>query len=125
MATGFVSHFEYKELVPWGSVSNYPPLNEPEGRLKFRNAMCKEILAGRMIGGVGWSSLVVRNFFGGRDFYGNPSGAVLKDGDPSGRIVHDYGYHPKDSYSINFIHSCTSVKYLATQEVVSILNKVT
>ena len=106
-------------------MSNYPPLNEPEGRLKFRNAMRKEVLAGRMIGGVGWSSSVVRNFFGGRDFYGIPSGAVLKDGDPCGRIVHDYGYHPKDSYSVNSTHSCTSVKYLTTQEVVSILNEVT
>ena len=106
-------------------MSNYPQLNEPEGRLKFRNAMRKEVLAGRMIGGRGWSSSTVRNFFGGRNYYGIPSGAVSKDGDPYGRIVHDYGYHPKNSYSVNSTHSCTSVKYLTTQEVVYILNEVT
>ena len=71
--------------------------------MKFRNAMKKQVLAGKMIGGVGWSSLHVQEFFGGQNFYGIPSNGVMKNGDPCGRIVHDYGYHPKDSYSVNSI----------------------
>ena len=50
---------------------------------------------------------------------------VMINGDPCGRIVHDYGYHPKNSYSVNSMHSCTSIRYLTTKEVVSILDSVT
>ena len=67
----------------------------------------KEVLAGRMIGGPGWSALTVREFFGGKNFYGIPCGATEKNGDPFCRIVHDYGYFPKGSYSINSTHSST------------------
>ena len=93
--------------------------------MKFRNAMKKQVLAGKMIGGVGWSSLHVQEFFGGQNFYGIPSNGVMKNGDPCGRIVHDYGYHPKDSYSVNSTHSNTSIRYLTIKEVVSILDSVT
>ena len=53
MATGFVSHFEYPPPEPWGTVINYPALRSPEGILKFRDAMRKQVLEGRMIGGEG------------------------------------------------------------------------
>ena len=86
--------------------------------------MKKQVLAGKMIGGEGWSSDHVKEFFGGQNFYGIPSNGVTKHWDPCGRIVHDYGYHPKDSYSVNSTHSSTSVRYLTTKEVVSILNSV-
>ena len=49
----------------------------------------------------------------------------MKGGDPLGRIVHDYGYHPRDSYSVNSTHSCTSVKYLTLPEITKILDEVT
>ena len=48
----------------------------------------------------------------------------MKNGNPCGRIVHDYGYHPEQSYSVNATHSCTTVRYLTTQEVVTILDSV-
>ena len=46
------------------------------------------------------------------------------DGDPLGRIVHDYGYYPEGSYSVNAAHSCTSVRFLSLFEVTSILDEV-
>ena len=67
--------------------------------------MKKEVLSGRMIVGPGWSSTIVRQFFGGANFYGIPCNATEKNGDPRGRIVLDYGYFQKGSYSINAAHS--------------------
>ena len=62
------------------------------------------------------------SFFGGRGFYGIPSGAVPKGDDPLGRIVHDYGFYRKGAYSVNACHSCTRVRYNTTKEVASILD---
>ena len=53
LATGFISHFEYTAPHPWGTVSNYPPLQTAQGREKFRAAMNAQIIAGKMIGGIG------------------------------------------------------------------------
>ena len=77
-----------------------------------------------MIGGEGWTAKHVHEFFGGVDFYGIPCSATAKDGDPLGRIVHVYGYHPAGSYSVNSTHSCTSVKYLSLFKVANILDQV-
>ena len=49
----------------------------------------------------------------------------MKNGNPCGHIVYDYGYYPDKSYSVNATHSCTSVRYLTTKEVVAILDSVT
>ena len=49
---------------------------------------------------------------------------TFKDGDPLGRIVHDYGYYARGSYSVNATHSCTTVEYLTFKQVVSILDDV-
>ena len=86
--------------------------------------MTKEVLAGRMIGGPGWTSWVVRQFFGGKDFYGVPCSATAKDGDPRGRIIHDYGFFQKGSYSINATHSSTSVEYVNEIERLQVLDQV-
>ena len=77
-----------------------------------------------MIGGQGWTAKHVREFFGGEEFYGIPCSATAKDGDAVGRIVHDYGYYPEGSYSVNAAHSCTSVRFLPLFEVTSILDQV-
>ena len=66
----------------------------------------------------------MREFFGGRDFYGIPCNATQKGEDPLGRIVHDYGYYPAGSYSVNTAHSCTSVEYLSAKEVMRVLDGV-
>ena len=122
--TGFVSHFDYDPPEPWETVSNYQPLIDPVGTRKFRSAMEKEVREGRMIGGPGWRAKEVRTFFGGSKFYGIPSGAVEKNGDPYGRVIHDYGYHPSGSYSVNATHSCTSVKYKTITETAAIIKDV-
>ena len=67
-ATGFISHFEYDPPEPWGHVDNYKPLAGTDGETTLRKGMMKEVLAGRMIGGPGWTSDTVRQFFGGRNF---------------------------------------------------------
>ena len=77
-----------------------------------------------MLGGPGWTTKVVRRFFHGKDFYGIPCGAVMKNGDRYGRIVHDYGFYKKGSYSINAAHSSTRVKYCSMQERAHILTKI-
>ena len=41
-----------------------------------------------------------------------------------GRIVHDYGYYKRGSYSTNAAHSSTSVKYLTFVERAMILENV-
>ena len=66
----------------------------------------------------------MRDFFGGRDFYGIPCNATQKGEDPLGRIVHDYGYYPAGSYSVNATHSCTSVQYLSAKRVMQVLDGV-
>ena len=106
-------------------MENYPKLKTVEGQRKFQEAMKKQVQQGRMIGGEGWTSSHVRSFFGGKQFYGIPSNGALKGGDPCGRIVHDYGYFPQGSYSVNSAHSSTRVRYLTTKEVVIIMDGVT
>ena len=86
--------------------------------------MRDEVLAGRMIGGPGWTTDTVRSFFGGQSFYGVPCGATEKNGDPCGRIIHDYGFYPNGSYSINASHSSTTVKYILVAERVMLLENV-
>ena len=120
----FKSQFEYPHPPPWGHVENYPPLLSVPGRQKLREAMKKQVLQGKMIGGPGWSKHHISLFFGEDNWYGIPCGAVTKDGDPLGRIVHDYGYYKQGSYSINAAHSDTSVKYDSIRKRVRLLENV-
>ena len=86
--------------------------------------MRKQVIAGKMIGGPGWSATDIRKFFGGLQFYGIPCGAVSKGTDPYGRIVHDYGFFKAGSYSVNAAHSNTSVTYMKTKERIQSLENV-
>ena len=124
LATGFKSEFEYSPPAPWGHVSNYGPVNTKEGSIKLREAMKEQVLQGKMIGGPGWSIKDVKEFFGGREWYGVPCGAVEKEGDPLGRIVHDYGFYRRGSYSINAAHANTSVKYDSIRRRAVVLDRV-
>ena len=78
-----------------------------------------------MIGGPGWTAEDVRQFFGGTNFYGISFSATPKDGNPPGRIIHDYGYIQRGSYSINATHSSTSVEYIREVERVRALDNIT
>ena len=86
--------------------------------------MKKEVIGGRVIGGPGYTSSMVREFFGGDNFYGIPCSATPKDGDPLGRVIHDYGFYKRGSYSVNAAHSSTSVEYISVEERVRILQNV-
>ena len=61
---------------------------------KCRDRFSKEIKAGRMIGGVGWTRADVEDFLSS-NVYTIPCGSVPKGDDPHGRIVHDYSYAAK------------------------------
>ena len=41
-----------------------------------------------------------------------------------GRIVHDYGYYARGSYSVNAAHADTSVRYDTIRKRVRLLDKV-
>ena len=65
-----------------------------------------------MIGGRGWTKEVVRDFLG-RAFYKIPCGAVPKDQDPLGRIIHDYSHPSATQGSVNSALINTSVQYIS------------
>ena len=47
-----------------------------------------------------------------------------KDGDPLGRIVHDYGFYQRGSYSVNAAHADTSTRYDSVRKRVLTLDRV-
>ena len=108
-----------------------PPTNlKPKNFLKGSRAVEKararfvgEVKRGRMLGGVGWSRDKVEKFLG-RKVHVIPCGAVPKNDDPFGRIIHDYSY-PKTNFStsINSALVNTSVQYITFKERVSRLSK--
>ena len=77
-----------------------------------------------MIGGPGWHAAVVRQFFGGADFYGIPSGAVEKNGDMHGRIIHDYSFPSATQGSVNSALINTSIQYISFVDRAKLLSKV-
>ena len=55
---------------------------------KARERFAGEVKKGRMLGGVGWTRGKVENFLK-RNVYVVPCGAVPKNGDKNGRIIHN------------------------------------
>ena len=102
-----------------------PPnfFNSPVAIQKCRARFDAEIRAGRMLGGVGWTSKHIENFFG-RPFYTTPCGAVAKNNDPAGRIIHNYSYPSPRAGSVNSALINTSVEYISFKERVLLLDKV-
>ena len=90
---------------------------------KCRARFDAEIKKGRMLGGVGWSKNIVRNFLG-KNFYTIPCGAVPKNGDPDGRIIHNYSFPSPLFGSVNSVLLDTSVSYITFKERISLLDKV-
>ena len=111
----------------WGP--ELPPPNRPAtnylgaARHNCRLRFEKEIRAGRMIGGPGWTREHVHWFLNG-DFFITPCGAVPKNGDPFGRIVHNYS-HEFDGLSLNTALLDNSVSYISFKERVLLLSQVT
>ena len=90
---------------------------------KCRTRFLSEVKNKRMLGGVGWSLNDVKNFLG-REVYVIPCGAVPKNNDPHGRIIHNYSYPSKKSGSINAALINTSVSYISFKNRVAQLSKV-
>ena len=103
------------------------PKNFLRGEVAVKKARARftgEVKKGRMIGGVGWSLRKVEEFLG-RKVYVIPCGAVPKNDDPYGRVIHDYSY-PKKKYSnsINAALTNTSVEYITFKNRVAELAQV-
>ena len=90
---------------------------------KCRERFSDEVKLGRMVGGFGWNKNDVLAFLG-RKFYTIPCGAVPKNGDPAGRIIHNYSFPLPNSKSINSALADTSVSYLSFKDRVARLSKV-
>ena len=82
----------------------------PGGVRRAREHFSEEVKKGRMLGGVGWSKNIVERFLGCR-VYVIPCGAVPKNGDPQGRIIHNYSHPTAKHNSVNSALINTSVKY--------------
>ena len=76
-----------------------------------------------MPGGVGQTKNTVEEFLG-RPFYTIPCGAVPKNGDPLGRIIHDYSWPSAKHNSVNSALLNTSVEYISFKERARQLSKV-
>ena len=107
------------------STINSPPnfFNSPTSIAKCRARFDAEIQKGRMIGGYGWLAEHVRRFLD-KQFYTIPCGAVPKNNDPDGRIIHNYSYPSARSGSVNAALINTSVAYISFQDRVALLDKV-
>ena len=73
-----------------------------------------------MLGGVGWTRKRVENFLG-KKVYVIPCGAVPKNGDKNGRIIHNYSYPHKSALSVNSALTNTSTEYITFKKRVALL----
>ena len=90
---------------------------------KCRARFVSETKKGRMIGGHGWTKKTVETFLG-RPFYRIPCGAVPKNDDPLGRIIHDYSFPSASQGSVNSALINTSVQYISFVERAELLSRV-
>ena len=102
------------------------PINFLKGRdaiIKARARFTSEIEKGRMLGGVGWTRKKVEDFLK-RKVYVIPCGAVPKNGDKNGRIIHNYSYPYKNALSVNSALVDTSTEYITFKQRVALLAEV-
>ena len=88
-----------------------------------RKRLCSEVSKGRIVGGQGWTRKVVQDFLG-QNFYVTPCGAVPKNDNSVGRIIHNYSYPSPRAHSVNSALLDTSVSYISFKERVRKLAKV-
>ena len=105
-------------------ISNPPNfLHSAAALAAARERLTSEVRKGRLLGGPGWTREVVRDFLG-KDFYVIPCGAVPKNDNPVGRIIHNYSYPSPKEHSVNSALVNTSVAYISFKERVKKLAKV-
>ena len=100
-----------------------PNFFAPGGIHRARERFSEEVKKGRMLGGFGWSKHVVEKFLG-RPVYVIPCGAVPKNDDPFGRLIHNYSHPSAKHNSVNSALVNTSVKYMAFKARVKCLARV-
>ena len=106
------------------STSSTPPnFFNLGGVQKARIRFSKEVKKGRMLGGVGWSRKDVEKILGQR-VYVIPCGAVPKNGDTLGKVIHDYSYPSAKFGSVNSALVNTSVEYISFVERAKKLSQV-
>ena len=107
------------------STISTPPnfFKSPTSISKCRARFDAEIRKGRMIGGLGWSAKHIGSFLR-KQFYTIPCGAVPKNNDPEGRIIHNYSYPSAKNGSVNAALMNTSVAYISFQDRVALLDEV-
>ena len=86
---------------------------------KARARFISEVKKGRMLGGLGWSRKKVEKFLK-RKVHIIPCGAVPKNEDPFGRIIHNFSFPNKKVNSINF----ALTEYISFKKTVSLLAQV-
>ena len=118
---GFLAEWGSVMPKPSGSTKNY--FKGGKGITKCRSRFHSEVRLGRMLGGVGWTREVVERFLGS-PFYTIPCGAVPKNQDPLGRIIHDYSYPSAKYGSVNAALINTSIEYNSFVERARQLSKV-
>ena len=121
LQVGFVS--EQAKVMPPTKINVKNYFINQEGVTKCRSRFHDEVNLGRMIGGLGQTRESVKQFLG-RSFYTIPCGAVPKDHDPLGRIIHDFSFPSKKRGSINSALINTSVEYISFVERARKLSKV-
>ena len=102
------------------------PVNFLMGAEDVRKAQARfksEVKMGRMLGGIGWTREMVENFLK-RKVYVVPCGAVPKNDDKFGRIIHNYSYPHKNHLSVNSALTNTSVEYITFKKRVALLKEV-
>ena len=90
---------------------------------KARARFTSEVEKGRMLGGVGWTRKKVEDFLK-QKVHVIPCGAVPKNGDKNGRIIHNYSYPQKNALSVNSALVNTSVEYITFKQRVALLAQV-
>ena len=98
-------------------------LKTPAALAACRKRLDSEVKKGRILGGRGWTKAVVEEFLG-RNFYVIPCGAVPKNGNPVGRIIHNYSFPDAKVASVNSALLNTSVTYISFRSRVEKLARV-
>ena len=110
LQVGLVS--EWARVMPPTKNNSKNYLKNQKAVDKCRSRFHNEVKLGRMIGGLGWTLGIVEQFLG-KPCYTIPCGAVPKNDEPFGRIIHDYSHPSAKEGSVNSALINTSVEYIS------------
>ena len=114
---------DWAQVMPPVGATPVNFLTGPDAIEKARKRFKEKVEKGRMLGGRGWTRERVENFLG-KKVYVIPCGAVPKNGDINGRIIHNYSYPRKNALSVNSALTNTSTEYITFKKRVALLAEV-